>query len=131
MLSGARSSSADSSRTGSATSSAGPRDGELLVGLITSGVLDGHLGRLQAAIGRRQLERRGEAARLAAAQLVVGDRVMIALTMRPLYLRGATGTVTGWAGPNVVVQLDAPTGRFSTGELRCPPLGLVRLSGEG
>jgi transposase len=42
----------------------------------------------------------------------------------------ATGTVTGWAGQNVIVQLDQPLGRFTSGELRCPPLILEPLAPE-
>jgi hypothetical protein len=34
------------------------------------------------------------------------------------------------AGQNVVVQLDQPIGRFTTGELRCPPLVLEPLAPE-
>lgn len=108
-----------------------PRGGELeiLVGLVTTGALDEHLGVLQAAISERHRDRRREAARQAAARFQVGDRVMIDRAIRPLYLQGATGTVTGWSGHSAVVQLDVPAGRFATGELRCPPLGLHRITG--
>jgi hypothetical protein len=60
----------------------------------------------------------------------VGDRVRINHSAKPNYLHGQTGTVTGWAGQNVVVQLDQPVGRFTTGELRCPPLVLEPLAPE-
>jgi hypothetical protein len=53
------------------------------------------------------------------ASLRVGDRVRINHSAKPNYLHGRAGTVTGWAGQNVVVQLDQPVGRFATGELRC------------
>jgi hypothetical protein len=33
----------------------------------------------------------------------------------------------GWSGQRVVVLLDKPIGRFTGGEVRCPPLGLDRL----
>lgn len=46
-----------------------------------------------------------------------------------VYLYGATGTLTGWASQNAIIQLDNPTGRFTTGQIRCPPLGLQRLPG--
>jgi hypothetical protein len=54
------------------------------------------------------------------ASLRVGDRVRINHHAKPNYLHGQPGTVTGWAGQNVVVQLDQPVGRFTTGQLRCP-----------
>jgi hypothetical protein len=38
--------------------------------------------------------------------------------------------VTGWAGQNVIVQLDQPVGRFTSGELRCLPLILEPLAPE-
>jgi ribosomal protein L21E len=62
------------------------------------------------------------------ASLRVGDRVRINHSAKPNYLHGRAGTVSGWAGQNVVVQLDQPVGRFTTGELRCPPLVLEPLA---
>jgi len=101
---------------------------EPLVGLIATGALDAHLGVLQAAISRRGHELHREAGHRAAAQLRVGDRVRVLPGMRPQYLQGATGTVTGWSGRNAVVQLDMAVGRFATGTATCPPLGLERLT---
>lgn len=100
---------------------------ETLIGLISSGVLDTHLGVLQAAIGRRGHELYREAGHRAAAQLRVGDRVRLLQGVRPQYLQGATGTVTGWSGRSAVVQLDMPVGRLATGTATSPPLGLERL----
>lgn len=100
---------------------------ELLIGLIATGALDEHLGTLQAAISQRHRDRQRAAANQAAARLQVGDRVMLTHDVRPLYLHGATGTVTGWASQNAIIQLGNPTGRFTTGQLRCPPLALHRL----
>jgi len=60
----------------------------------------------------------------------VGDRVCINHDAKPNYLHGRAGTVTGWAGQNVIVQLDQPVGRFTTGQLRCPPLILEPLPPE-
>ena len=62
------------------------------------------------------------------ASLRVGDRVRINHSANPNYLHGRAGTVSGWAGQNVVVQLDQPVGRFTTGELRCPALVLEPLA---
>jgi hypothetical protein len=64
------------------------------------------------------------------ASLRVGDRVRINYSAKPNYLHGQPGTVTGWAGQNVIVQLDQPVGRFTTGQLRCPPLILEPLPPE-
>jgi ribosomal protein L21E len=50
------------------------------------------------------------------ASLRVGDRVRINHSAKPNYLHGRAGTVSGWAGQNVVVQLDQPIGR-------CPASG--------
>lgn len=101
---------------------------QVIVGLITTGTLDAHLGSLQAAISKRHQDRRREAANQAAAQFQVGDRVALTEYIRPLYLQGATGTITGWALQNAIVHLDHPTGRSPGGEIRCPPLGLRPLS---
>ncbi|WP_154793482.1 hypothetical protein [Occultella kanbiaonis] len=101
---------------------------QVIVGLITTGALDVHLGTLQAAISKRHQARVREASNQAAAQLRVGDRVALTEHIRPLYLKGATGTVTGWASHNAIVHLDEPRGRFDGAEIRCPPLGLRRLS---
>jgi hypothetical protein len=64
------------------------------------------------------------------ASLRVGDRGRINHSAKPNYLHGRAATVSGWAGQNVVVQLDQPIGRFTTGELRCPPLVLEPLAAE-
>jgi hypothetical protein len=95
---------------------------EGLVGFIATGSLDEHLGVISRAIveRRRHLLRR-ESIR-AMGRVDVGDRVRIGQEVRPMYLRGRTGTVTGWTGKNVVVLLDLPAGRHGSEELRCPPL---------
>lgn len=98
-----------------------------LLDLIVAGALDEHLGVLQAAIGRRHRDRHRTETHQAATRLQIGDRVRLSHDMRPLYLHGATGTITGWAHTNAVVQLDTPVGRFTHGQIRCPPLGLQRL----
>src|SRR5699024_5242136 len=100
---------------------------QVIVGLITTGALDLHLGTVQAAISKRHQDRRRDASHQAAAELRIGDRVCLTEHIRPMYMRGATGTLTGWAQQNAIVHLDQPTGRFPGGEIRCPPLGLRRL----
>lgn len=99
----------------------GAAQAQLLVGLISTGSFDDHLGAIQAAIARRHRERVRDASNQRAAELRIGDRVRLNREIRPQYLQGATGTVVGWASQNVVVQLDDRAGRFSTGQLRCPP----------
>ena len=96
---------------------------EGLVGFIATGALDEHLGVISRAVDerRRHLMRR-ESIR-AMGSVDVGDRVRLGPDIRPMYLRGRTGTVTGWTGRNVVVLLDVPVGRYG-GEVRCPPLAL-------
>ncbi len=101
-----------------------------LIGPIATGVLDEHLTTLQAALADRHRERWRISSRHAAATVEAGDRVRLAHGIRPLYLQGATGTVTGWAGQRAVVQLDEPTGRAIDGTVRCPPLSLEHLPRE-
>src|SRR6266545_4647858 len=67
---------------------------------------------------------------LAVLGAVINERVRLNHNAKPNYLHGRAGTVSGWAGQNVVVQLDQPVGRFTTGELRCPPLVLEPLAPE-
>ncbi len=98
-----------------------------LVGIIVTGGLDVHLATVSAAIHERHRHLLRAQSHQAAAQIDIGDRVRLNHTLRPLYLHGATGTVVDWAGGRAVVQLDIPTGRFTTGEIRCPPLGLDPL----
>lgn len=100
---------------------------QILIGLIGTGGLDEHLTTIQAAIVERHRQRERARSNKAAAQIDIGDRVRLNHNIRPLYLHGATGTVTGWVGQRVVVQLDEPTGRFAHGQIRCPPLGLEPL----
>lgn len=100
-----------------------------LIELIAAGALDGHLDAIETAIARRQRDHHRAATHQAATGLQIGDRVRLTGDIRPLYLKGATGTITGWAHTNAVVELDNPTGRFTQGRIRCPPLGLQRLPG--
>ncbi|MET7729672.1 hypothetical protein [Streptomyces mirabilis] len=108
----------------------GPGQIETLIGLIATGALDAHLPQLTVAIRQRQHHLTAGHTIQALAAFTPGDRVRLNHQIRPLYLHGATGTVTGWAGQSVVVQLDVPTGRFTTGEIRCPSLGLEPIRPE-
>jgi ribosomal protein L21E len=101
-----------------------------VVEAIARGELDQELAVLGAVINERaQLLATARSMRTLAS-LRVGDRVRINHSAKPSYLHGQTGTVSGWAGQNVIVQLDQPVGRFTTGELRCPPLVLEPLAPE-
>jgi hypothetical protein len=101
-----------------------------VVEAIARGELDQELAVLGAVINERaQLLATARSMRTLAS-LRVGDRVRINHSAKPNYLHGQAGTVSGWAGQNVIVQLDQPVGRFVTGELRCPPLVLEPLAPE-
>jgi hypothetical protein len=103
---------------------------QAVVEAIACGELDEELGVLGAVMNERvQLLATAQSMRTLAS-LRVGDRVRINHSAKPNYLHGQAGTVSGWAGQNVIVQLDRPVGRFTTGELRCPPLVLEPLAPE-
>ena len=57
----------------------------------------------------------------ARARLALHDRVRFANTAKPQYLRGATGEIHEFYEDLVVVCLDTPVGRFTSGHVRCPP----------
>jgi hypothetical protein len=103
---------------------------ETLIGFIATGALDAHLAQLALAVRQRQQQLAIGHRIQALTGFAPGDRVRLNHQIRPLYLHDATGTVTGWAGQSIVVQLDAPAGRFTTGEIRCPPLGLDPIGPE-
>jgi hypothetical protein len=103
---------------------------QTVVEAIASGELDDELAVLGAVINERVRLLATARSMTTLASLRVGDRVQINHRAKPNYLHGRDGTVTGWAGQNVVVQLDQPVGRFTTGELRCPPLILEPLAPE-
>lgn len=98
-----------------------------LAARIAAGQLDGDLSLLAAVINQRLGLLAAARSTAIVAGLAVGDRVRINHDAKPMYLHGRAGTVTGWHGQTVVVQLDHPIGRFTTGQLRCPPLVLDRM----
>lgn len=112
------------------SSSVPPPHGRLqadpFVTAIAAGDLDHELDRIGGVVSERRALLRAADTMAVMANLRVGDRVSINGSVRPKYMHGACGTVTGWAGPRVVVRLDHPTGRFG-GELRCPPSVLEPL----
>ncbi len=97
---------------------------QAVVEAIARGELDQELGVLSAVLNERVRLLATARSMRTLASLRVGDRVRINHSAKPNYLHGQAGTVSGWAGQNVIVQLDQPVGRFTTGELRCPPLVL-------
>jgi len=103
---------------------------QAVVEAIARGELDDELGVLGAVINERVRLLATARSMRTLASLRVGDRVRINHSAKPNYLHGEPGTVTGWAGQNVIVQLDQPVGRFTSGELRCPPLILEPLAPE-
>jgi hypothetical protein len=103
---------------------------QAVVEAIARGELDDELAVLGAVINQRVRLLATAQSMTTLASLRVGDRVRINHSAKPNYLHGRAGTVTGWAGQNVIVQLDQPAGRFTTGELRCPPLVLEPLAPE-
>ena len=103
---------------------------QAVVEAIARGELDDELAVLGAVINERVRLLATARSMRTLASLRVGDRVRINHSAKPNYLHGRAGTVTGWAGQNVIIQLDQPVGRFTTGELRCPPLVLEPLAPE-
>ena len=103
---------------------------QAVVEAIAGGELDDELAVLGAVINQRVRLLATARSMTTLASLRVGDRVRINHSAKPHYLHGQAGTVTGWAGQNLIVQLDQPAGRFTSGELRCPPLVLEPLAPE-
>lgn len=105
----------------------GDRDLEVLIEEIANGAHDENLRLLADVINARLRVLAATESLRVLRRLEVGDRVRINHHARPLYLQGRTATVIGQESGKVVVKLDHPTGRFVTGEVRCPPLVLDQL----
>jgi len=105
----------------------GDRDLEALIEEIANGAHDENLRLLADVINARLRVLAATESLRVLTRLDVGDRVRINGHARPLYLQGRTATVIGLESGKVVVKLDHPTGRFVTGEVRCPPLVLDQL----
>jgi hypothetical protein len=99
-----------------------------LLDQIAAGELDSHLTAIAEAIRARYelLQTIGSAKALA--MLNVGDRVRINHHASPRYLHGIHGTVVELDDHNATVCVHRPIGRFTSGEIRCPPLVLDRLN---
>jgi hypothetical protein len=103
---------------------------QAVVEAIAHGELDDELGVLGAVINERVRLLATARSMRTLASLRIGDQVRINHHAKPNYLHGQPGTVTGWARQNVIVQLDQPVGRFTSGDLRCPPLIIEPLAPE-
>jgi hypothetical protein len=105
-----------------------PAPERMLLGQIADGALDPHLEALAQAIDARLHLLHTVATQTVLSQLCVGDEVKINNTIRPHYLRGLHGNVVEIDDERVTVCVHRPVGRFTSGEIRCPPLTLVKLS---
>jgi len=98
----------------------------MLLDQIAQGALDPHLEALAQAIDARAHLIHTVDTQTALAQLCVGDEVKINNTIRPHYLRGLRGRIVEIDNERATVCLHQPIGRFTAGEIRCPPLTLER-----
>jgi hypothetical protein len=99
-----------------------------LLSQIADGALDPHLGALAQAIDARLHLLHTVRSVTALAMLNVGDRVQINHHARPRYLHGVQGTILELDERTATIRIHRPVGRFTSGEIRCPPLALDRLS---
>ena len=98
-----------------------------LLDRIAAGELDLYLTAIAGAIRARfDLLQTVNSAR-ALAQLTLGDRVRINEHASPRYLHGIHGTIVDVDQQSATVCVHRPVGRFTSGEIRCPPLALDRL----
>jgi len=100
----------------------------VLLQQIADGLLDPHLQALAQAIDARLALLHTVATQTALAQLCVGDQVQINNTIRPHYLRGLHGKIIEIDSERATVCVHRPVGRFHSGEIRCPPLTLQKLT---
>ena len=94
---------------------------------IAAGELDAHLTQIAEAIRARFDLLQAVNSAKALAQLEIGDRVRINHHASPRYLHGVHGTIVQLDEQSAIVCVHRPVGRFTSGEIRCPPLALDRL----
>jgi hypothetical protein len=99
-----------------------------LLDQIAAGALDPHLVAIADAVRARHELLHTITSHKALAMLNVGDRVQINHHASPRYLHGVHGVVVELDQHAAVVRVHRPIGRFKSGEIRCPPLALDRLS---
>lgn len=95
---------------------------------IAAGALDPHLVAIADAVRARSELLHTITSHQALAMLNVGDRVQINRRASPRYLYGMHGVVVELDQHTAVVRVPRPIGRLKSGEIRCPPLALDRLS---
>ena len=105
-----------------------PEPERLLLDQIAAGELDQHLVAIAEAVRARHVLLHTINSQKALAMLAVGDRVRINHHATPRYLHGVQGTVLELDQHHALVCVHRSIGRFKSGEIRCPPLVLDRLS---
>jgi hypothetical protein len=100
----------------------------LLLDQIAAGELDEYLVAIAEAIRARHELLHTISSQKALATLNPGDRVRINHHASPRYLHGVQGVVVEIDQHAAVVFVHRPIGRFKSGEIRCPPLVLDRLT---
>jgi hypothetical protein len=78
-----------------------------LIDNIRNGKYDKHLDTIIRVINERKAERTWD--------LQPGAKVRLSKLIRPLYLRGATGTIREFSRTRIIVDLDLSRGRFYRG----------------
>ena len=101
---------------------------QLLLQQIADGTLDVHFPALAQAIDARLQLLHTVRSVTALAMLNIGDRVRINHHARPRYLHGIQGTILNIDDQDATICIHRPVGRFTSGEIRCPPLALDRLT---
>ncbi|MEW6476974.1 MAG: hypothetical protein AB1679_32355 [Actinomycetota bacterium] len=104
---------------------------ERLVARIRDGHLDTELPALIDAINERVRILDELQTHRSLAQLSVGTRVRLNDAVSPRYLQGQCGEVHDINDDHVVVCLDTPVGRFTSGHIRCSPRVLERIDDSG
>ncbi len=104
-----------------------PEPEQLLLDQIAAGALDEHLVAISEAVRARHELLHTINSQKALAMLCVGDRVRINHHASPRYLHGIHGVITELDDHAALVCVHRPIGRFTSGEIRCPPLVLDRL----
>jgi hypothetical protein len=94
--------------------------GALLSEQVRRGMLDAVLPELIDAINTRTVEIAKLRTARALERLSLNSGVVISNDAKPQYLRGQTGEIHE-IDCDVVVSLDTPVGRFTSGHVRCPP----------
>jgi hypothetical protein len=100
----------------------------MLLDAIADGQLDDHLTALADAVDARRRLLHTVRSATALATLCVGDHVRITHDVSPRYLAGLQGTIVDVDDHTATILLPQAVGRFSTGQVRCPPLALEKLS---